>query len=46
MGTEKLIKQKSETRTEVWELEDRFRKKWLYKNEQWLTEHYNARKSM
>ena len=46
MGTEKLIKQKSETRTEVWELEDRFRKKWLYKNEQWLTEHYKMLESL
>ena len=40
MGTKKLIKQKAETQSEVWELGDVFRKKWLYKDEEWLTEHY------
>ena len=40
MGTEKLIKQKPEQQSEVWEFDDRFRKKWLYKDKQWLTDHY------
>ena len=46
MGTEKLIKQKPEQQSEVWEFDDRFRKKWLYKDKQWLTDHYKMLESL
>ena len=46
MGTAKLIKQKPEEQSEVWEFDDLFRKKWLYKDEAWLREHYNMLKGL
>lgn len=39
MATGKLIKQKPSEQTEVWEYENYFRKKWLYKDTQWLENH-------
>ena len=44
MAPAKLIKSNPESKSEVWEFDNHFRKKWLYKDEPWLEKHYEMLK--
>ena len=46
MATGTLIKRKPSKQTEVWEFEDFFRKKWMFKDEAWLAEHIKMLKEI
>lgn len=44
MAPAKLIKSNPKNKSEVWEFDNHFRKKWLYKDEPWLEKHYQMLK--